>query len=591
MKIRVSNGHETLRTIANSNRLSIEDLIALNPHIAHPDQNIPDKLVYLPEATDTGARSDSSTWPGGAMPESAVPGGAIPTGTAPWGGTPAGTMASGAMHAGDLPTCPIAPTKTLNNWIPLTPLPKMAEEEYDVLIIGTGAGGGAVLWRLCEQWKRERKRIGIIDRGNQVIPTHARNVSTMNEERLNAYFTSLSKPLPGSEPDYTGARQLFALGGRTLFWYTFTPRLKEWDLAKWPIPVHEMESYYGVAEEVMNVTPSFAEGASFTEIVLQRLWMSGYSKAAPLPIAADIVPSSFGQIHTDVFTSSISLLAKALNLRPFDLAINARAVQILHHNGKAIGAKVVSPDRNEYTLKAKTVVVCASTFETPRLLLYSGLHNRALGRYFTNQTYVQAAGSISTLEFPIPWGPLNITIPQTPDKPYTVLLTGPEGFYWYPVALERPITSETTVTFYGFGKVEPRYENGITLNPNKKDEYGIPEIQVHFSLTDADRAVVGQMAEGIRRIAADTGIRLVSRDGKAPVCLTPFGFLHHDSGTCRIGNDPATSVADPYGQVRGVSGLFVADNSALPYIGAENQTLTTIAFAIRTADHIARTQR
>ena len=103
---------------------------------------------------------------------------------------------------GSIPTtCSVAPSETLNNWIPLTPLSQMAEQEYDVLIIGTGAGGGFVLWRLCEQWKREKKRIGIIERGDQVIPTHARNLSTLNQERLLAYFSYLSKPLPGSLPE------------------------------------------------------------------------------------------------------------------------------------------------------------------------------------------------------------------------------------------------------------------------------------------------------------------------------------------------------------------------------------------------------
>lgn len=547
MKIWVCNKQETLRAIAFKNHLSIEELVLLNPHIAHPDLDITGKSVYLPTETEPRAAA-----------------------------------------AGPIPTCPIAPAETLNNWIPLTPLSEMAEQEYDVLIIGTGAGGGSVLWRLCEQWKREKKRIGIIERGDQVIPTHARNLPTLNQERLVAYFSYLSKPLPGALPEYPGARQLFALGGRTLFWYAFTPRMNSWDLAKWPIPVHEMESYYGIAEQVMNVTGAFAEGSSFTEILLERLWLRGYSKAAPLPVAADIVPQAFGQIHTDMFTSSISLLARALNQRPFDLAINARATQILQDNGKVTGVKVVTPDKTAYTLKAKTVVLSASTFETPRLLLYSGFQHPALGRFLTNQTFVQATGTISTTDFPIPWGPLNIMIPQKPETPYSVLMTGPEAFYWYPVTFERELTGETTVNFYGYGKVEPRYENRITLNPNKIDEYGVPEIKVHFSLSEVDWNIVGQMTEGIKRIAKDTGVRLVTRNGRPPICMTPVGDLHHDSGTCRIGDDPNTSVANQYGQIHGVSGLYVADNSALPYIGAENQTLTTIALAIRTADHIVR---
>ncbi|OXM83837.1 GMC oxidoreductase [Paenibacillus rigui] len=553
MKIWVSNKNETLRRIAELNGFAVEELIALNPGIDHADQIITGRTVYLPVNPDADRDSGASY-----------------------------------STTGGLPMCPSGPKEMLNHWIPLTPLEQMAQQEYDVLIIGTGAGGGSVLWRLCEQWKKQRKRIGIIERGDSIIPTHARNLTTMNEERLTAYFNYLSKPLRGSEPEFKGARQLFALGGRTLFWYAFSPRLYPWDLAKWPVSVQEMQSYYGIAEQIMHVSRSFAEGSSFTEIVLQRLWMRGYPYAAPLPIAADIVPSTYGQLHTDTFTSSISLLARALNLRPYDLAVNARALQILHHNGRVTGVKVASLDKKEYTLKAKTVVVCASTFETPRLLMYSGIQNKALGHYLTTQSFIQATGETSTRNFPIPWGPLNVMIPQTEQRPYSVLLTGPEGFYWYPVALERPISTETTVNFYGYGKVSPRFDNRISLNYDKRDEFGVPEIKVHFSFSDEDWSVVRQMEAGIRRIAADAGIRLVSRNGNPPICLTPFGDLHHDSGTCRIGNDPNTSAANPYGNIHGVSGLYAADNSVLPFIGAENNTLTTIAQALRTADHIVR---
>ena len=93
-------------------------------------------------------------------------------------------------------------------------------------------------------------------------------------------------------------------------------------------------------------------------------------------------------------------MARALNERPFDLAINARAVQIIHNQGKVAGVKVMTPDKKAYNLRAKTVVVCASTFETPRLLLNSGIQNRALGHFLTNQTFIQATGRISTADFP-----------------------------------------------------------------------------------------------------------------------------------------------------------------------------------------------
>ena len=544
MKVWVAHEKDTLRTIADKNHLQLEELITLNPCIESPDQNIAGKPVYLPSLSDF-------------------------------------TMSD----VDEIPTCTVS-TDYINNWIPLTSLEDMAKTEYDVLIIGTGAGGGAVLWRLCEQWQNQGKRIGIIERGDLVLQSHARNISTMNGERLTKYFNYVTRPLPGSATEYPGARQLFALGGRTLFWYTFTMRMHLSDLLKWPIPIDELKTYYKIAEQTMNVSGEFTTDSSYTEMLLNRLWAKGYSTAEKIIMAADLSPQSYGRIHTDVFYSSISFFAKALNTTPFDLAVNARAVQILHDQGRVTGVKVMSRDKNSYILKAKTVVLSASTFETPRLLLHSGIKSRALGHYLTNQSFMIGTGTMSRTEFPAALGTLGIMIAQTPEKPYQVLMAGPGDFYWYQTYEVKPLTAEVGATFFCYGKTESRYENRITLNSNRLDEYGVPEIQVHFSFNEEDQAVIRKMEEGIKQIASSAGIKLISRDGRPAICLMPRGDLHHDSGTCRIGDDPLTSAADQHGQIRGVSGLYVADNSALPSIGCENPTLTTVALSIRTADHI-----
>lgn len=555
LNIRIARDRETLRTIARERGMTAGELLAINPHIRHPDQRIAGYPVYL---------SRSSRASGPTMPEP----------------RPAG-----------LPTCRAEPVETLQHWFPLTPLEEMAKQEYDVLVIGSGAGGGALLWRLCQKWRRENKRIGMIERGDLAVPTHARNLPMMNTDRLTRYFNSVSSPLPGAEPDYPGARQLFAFGGRTLFWYAFALRMNLALTEKWPVPVREMERYYNMAEQLLNVTKTFTEGSTFTELLLDRLWQGGYPDADHIPLAADLMPSLYGQIHTDVFTSSISFLSKALNQRPFDMAVNARAVEVLHRGGQAEGVRVMTPDKTSYTLKAKTVVISASTFETPRLLLHSGINHPALGHYLMNHPLVQATGSIGSAQFPYPLGTLGIMVPRSVRRPYVLLMAGPGDFYWYQPAEIRPMTLEESVIYFGYAQVEPRYENRITLSPYKRDEYGVPEAEVHYALSEFEENNVRELAEGIRHLSASAGIQLVSRDGRPPICLSMLGEPHHDSGTCRIGDDPVTSAADTNGQVRGVNGLYVADNSMLPSIGAEHPTLTTIALAIRLADHLAGLKR
>lgn len=554
VNIRIAGERDTLRRIAAERRIPVGELLALNKLIVHPDQRIAGYPVRLP--------------------------------------SPAGYCRSSAIRQlGGLPICQAEPIQPLYDWFPLAPLEEMAKHEYDVLIVGSGAGGGGVLWRLCEQWQKENKRIGIIERGGLQLPTHARNLPMMNTDRLWRYFNTISRPLSGAEPDYSGARQLFAFGGRTLFWFAFALRLNLSLMEKWPIPYEEMESYYNIAEQMMNVTRTFTQDSTFTEILLNRLWQNGYSDANHIPLAADLLPSIYGRIHTDIFNSSISFLSTALNLRPFDLAVNARAIKLVHNEGKVSGVTVMSPEKTAHTINAKTVVLSASTFETPRLLLHSGIHHPAIGHYLMNHPLVQATGSISRPQFPFPLGTLGIAIPQSHQRPYVMLMAGPGDFYWYQPTEIRPLALEESVIFFGYGRVEPRYENRIELNPYKIDEYGVQEVDVHYSLSEQEEEAIRRMEEGIKDISAVTGIKLVSREGRPPICLSPLGEPHHDSGTCRIGNDPATSAADTNCQIRGVSGLFVADNSALPFIGAEHPTLTTIALAIRLADHIVRTQR
>ena len=62
----------------------------------------------------------------------------------------------------------------------------------------------------------------------------------------------------------------------------------------------------------------------------------------------------------------------------------------------------------------------------------------------------------------------------------------------------------------------------------------------------------------------------------------------HESCTCRMGTDPSISATNPYGEIHGVSGLYVADNSVIPFLAAANPTNSTVAPAIRMADNIIR---
>jgi choline dehydrogenase-like flavoprotein len=136
--------------------------------------------------------------------------------------------------------------------------------------------------------------------------------------------------------------------------------------------------------------------------------------------------------------------------------------------------------------------------------------------------------------------------------------------------------------------VESRYENFVYIEPGNRDEYGLPEIQVKFSYSSKDEAVVQEMYAAMQRAAERMQVDIAALDGTPAICFFTPGTDYHESGTCRMGVDPDTSATNRYGEIHGVSGLFIADNSVLPTIGAANPTLSTVALAIRTADHIVR---
>ncbi|MCA0755960.1 GMC family oxidoreductase [Paenibacillus sp. N4] len=490
------------------------------------------------------------------------------------------------MHR-NLPFCPLPQPYEQNQWIPLVSLDEMAMKEYDVLVVGTGAGGGAALWRLCEQWKNSGKRIGVIERGGPLLPTNAFNLPT-SDSAINLYNNPRIGIRVGQAlPQFPGSRLVYGLGGRTLFWGAVCPRIPDFELEAWPIPIAEMHRYYSIAERVMNVTPFYSRYSTFTQLLLDRLRAAGFPEAVDQPVGTDLQPTQYGEIHSNVFFSSILFLARARLLHPYDLAVHARAVQVLTEQNRTRGIRVLTPEGRTYDLRAKTVVLAASALETPRILLYSNIPGRAIGRYLTNHSIVNGVGEISSKGFPDILGMINILIPQTLNRPYQLQMFGSYPYYSYQFA-SKPRTDEWKGnSIITLGKVESRFENRVLLDPVRRDPYGIPELQVQFSYSPADWDVIERSAAALRNAASVIGLELERVVNGSDLCLLLPGADNHESSTCRMGTDPHTSVTDPNGQVHGVPGIFIADNSVLPSMGAVNPTLSTVALAIRTADYIA----
>jgi choline dehydrogenase-like flavoprotein len=274
-----------------------------------------------------------------------------------------------------IPLCPLTfYQEDFKHWIPLTSLEKMAETEYDVLIVGSGAGGGAVLWRLCEEWGENGKKIGLIESGDLVLPTHAFNLPTLNFFSARQLMQNYYIPIGQELPEFPGAVEKLFFGGGTLIWGAVSPRMKNSEIQSWPISLREMDYYYNAAEWIMNVNRNFGRGSALTEGVLGRLHRNGFTEAEIRPMALDLEPTNYGMLHSNVFFSSINFFAYALNRSPVDVAVKARGIKVHTDGGKVIGVEAVTPtNKKSFVIKAKKVVLSAGTFGPREYCFIRGL--------------------------------------------------------------------------------------------------------------------------------------------------------------------------------------------------------------------------
>src|SRR5262249_7941231 len=111
-----------------------------------------------------------------------------------------------------------------------------------------------------------------------------------------------------------------------------------------------------------------------------------------------------------------------------------------------------------------------------------------------------------------------------------------------------------------YGEMLPRAENCVTLHPSRKDAWGIPVLHIDAAHSHLDRTRGAEQFTALRDLAEAAGVRLTHIDA-APA---PPGAANHECGTARMGDDPATSVLDPYNECWDARGLYLTDGACLP---------------------------
>jgi choline dehydrogenase-like flavoprotein len=137
------------------------------------------------------------------------------------------------------------------------------------------------------------------------------------------------------------------------------------------------------------------------------------------------------------------------------------------------------------------------------------------------------------------------------------------------------------VSFQCFGEMIPNQQSFIQLDKTQKDEYGLYPVKA----TAVQQENEGKIYEAMTKASVD----ILQRAGGEVLTVSNFQepTFNHQLGGCRMGSDARTSVVDAFCRSHDVPNLYVVDGSVFPSSSEKNPTLTIMALAARTADHIS----
>jgi choline dehydrogenase-like flavoprotein len=283
--------------------------------------------------------------------------------------------------------------------------------------------------------------------------------------------------------------------------------------------------------------------------------------------------------------------------------------------GKMTGAAYLDAAGKQHFQKARSVVLAANGAETPRLLLMSesglfpnGLANGSglVGKYLMPNCHSMVHGYF---EHELnDWKGIQCTriahdfYESDPARGFY----GGGGLDGRPATEAGPIMNaltEATMPKLRWGRELkrdiinhfsrqmgilasttslPLERNNVTLDPDHRDAHGRPLVRITYRDHEDDLAMAAFLQDRGEEILQAAGAISTMRE---PV--VPQNLLVHLLGTCRMGDDPATSVVDRYHRSHEVPNLFICDGSSLVSSGRGQPTLTIQALAFRAAEHIA----
>jgi choline dehydrogenase-like flavoprotein len=515
-----------------------------------------------------------------------------------------------------------------------------AQTVHDVVIIGSGAGGGMAAHTLTKlgvkclmleagpmlDFEKDRTLVNVYDLPYRGFgkPGRFPHVTQASEFDANLWADEKQNPYTyaPNEPYYWVRIRM--VGGKTMRWGRASWRLSDFEFGckdhdgygeNWPLRLKDLAPYYERVEPIFRVTgrneglKQLPDGSllvddSADSLAVQRFIASckklGVPTTKPRRATGTLAASTNLLLPGAMETGNLQLVTNAV-VREITADANTGRVNGVHFLDRRSG--------RDYHVKARVVVLSASTLESTRILLNSPAlaqvnASGVLGRYLFDQFYVKNTVQAVVPEARGGRGERNlmggggyIVRFRNIDKREKNFIRG----YTYdfgtggtPSARVLPLYGEALFkeleelrgTGFGMtamGEVLPRYENHVSINKNVKDAWGIPVLHISQKYGDNEFAMAKDAMEMGAAMCEGAGFKVIAKHAQ----MVPPGESIHELGTCRMGSDPKKSVLNGYNQSHEVKNLFVVDGSAFVSGGAQNPTLTLMSLSMRASEYLA----
>lgn len=403
----------------------------------------------------------------------------------------------------------------------------------------------------------------------------------------------------------------------------------------WAVPFAELERYYAAAEQELGVSGGRKDllRALADHPLAKKVEAAAKARGLPcIPTPRGILSeprpgddrrscdmndlcASYGCPSDAKAAMGPTYLRRGQKAGNLTLWPETRALELVATGDKkaAEGVRVFKKGEGERLVKARAVVVACGAIESARLLLLSGepFGRGPVGKNLWFSLFVEATGFFDASKHGdgvlsgspflnrtvMPGGHLPAGRREKLDRTGTLQLgfvhdnpihraervATEGGLLWgreLKEKLHRYFTGGRAVVVEGFGESLPHAGAYIDLDPQKRDSLGKPAARITYFHHPRDTEVAAEMAKDARALLEHMG----ADDVRLTRPLAETTVLQ--GGTCRFGASPKDSVIDPTGALHGVSNVFVSDGAALPSSCAVPITLTIVANALRTAEHV-----